>query len=342
MRGESLTAIIGGDVTVPQPVTYSPPRPKPKGLDWAKLRPADEPDTAPAAEVMPKTRASAYAQDTAAHEEARERVETLEARPTDTAPVEIHVSDAITPIVEEYRAKVADRVHDDHPVVRLLNATAPSTDPAVVSARALAVAALEHLRLVATPKTPEPATKPRSRRATRLPAAAADPDRIARARANTAAIVDAYSGGMTIDETAEHTGYNRGTVRRHLVAAGVQLRDDRHTRSGGANKRVDDPAEVEQVRAAYLDEGLSIFHVAERLQTTPKIVRGIMHRNGIEAREGQCGAGDTLQAIRDRIIALGATPASIRAWAWDNGVEVSTRGAVPNTVIDAYEAAHRE
>lgn len=41
--GAAMQTIIGGDVTVPPPVTYGQPRPKQKGLDWAAISLSESP-----------------------------------------------------------------------------------------------------------------------------------------------------------------------------------------------------------------------------------------------------------------------------------------------------------
>lgn len=329
MRGHSLTAIGGGDRTAPLPAaTYSEPKKRQTGLDWSQHR-APEP-VVPAPEVMPATKAQAYAEQTNDDDDAR-------ARETVTVNTYENVKTVVSREQIEFSG-VPEPVDPPHPVVVLLNLTADDKRPEVVSARALVVAGLEHLRLVATapaPKRPTPTRRlvtaePRPRRTTPHPATA-----------NTSKIVELYQSGKTINEVSAETGHAKGTVRRHLINAGTELRDDRHTRSGGYNRRVDTPEQVEAVRAAYVDERLSKDRTAAKLGLTLKVVEGIMLRNGIEARKGQSGGGDTLVELRARLERLGVTNAEVRAWAVTQRLEVSVRGVIPLTVLDAYEQAHQ-
>jgi len=325
VNGAGGSAIVGSDWPRPLPVTtYSEPTRRPTGLDWAKhTAPDPEPvDAAPEpVSEMPATRAQAYADNTAAHEEARQRVETIEARPAD-----IPTNDIPADVT--------------HPVVRLLEATADATDPATRSARELVVAALQHLRTVATSRPqPTPPTRPREPKT--KPAKPRTPAKSkGRPRADTNMIVQAYESGRTIAQTAADLGYTKATVRTHLLDAGVQLRDDRKTNSGGNNRRDYTPTEIEDVRRLYVDEHLSQTRVAQRLGIGVKVVQCIMARHGIEAREGQSGGGDTLGEIRTRLAALGVKSTVVRAWALEQGLKVSPRGVIPLQVLDQYEQQH--
>lgn len=107
--------------------------------------------------------------------------------------------------------------------------------------------------------------------------------------AERAEIVAAYESGATAVEIGEKHDRMPKTIRGALRRAGVQLRDDRSTRSGGTNKKVDDPAAVEAVRRLYVDEGLTQAAVADRLGSTVKIVQGVMARNNIPARPDAAG-----------------------------------------------------
>jgi len=74
--------------------------------------------------------------------------------------------------------------------------------------------------------------------------------------------VAAYRAGATVPEIAAAHGTWPPVVRRHLRRAGVELRDDRATRSGGANRLPPlDVAEIERLH----DQGLTYRQVAARL-----------------------------------------------------------------------------
>lgn len=334
MNGAGGSAIVGGDWPNPLPITtYSEPTRRPTGLDWSKhTAPDPEPvagvdDGTAGPEHMPATRAEAYTENTEAHEEARERVERVESRQDSNHPP------------RDYKDREPTepelKVREQNAVLRLLGATADATDPAVVSARQLVVEALQHLRLVATSTPPQaPPARPRE------PKTKPKPKRTGRPRANTQEIVDAYLAGNTIVETGVLTGHDKGTVRRHLIDAGVQLRDDRSTNSGGNNRYQATPEQIEDVRRLYIDERLSQARVAEKLGIPQRRVSRIMERNGIPAREGQSGGGDTLGQIRTRLHDLGVKSTDVRAWARQQGLDVSTRGVIPLWVLDRYEQHH--
>ncbi len=130
-------------------------------------------------------------------------------------------------------------------------------------------------------------------------------------RSDEVVIVTAYVNGDSIPEIAAATAHSTSTVRRLLLASGVQLRDDRQTRSGGTPK-VDDPAVVDAVRRLYIDEHLNQDEVAERLSLTRKIVERIMRTNGIPARPSASAdpaaarrVPNTLIVLREEIAAAG-------------------------------------
>lgn len=76
--------------------------------------------------------------------------------------------------------------------------------------------------------------------------------------------VDAYTGGATIPAIArEHSTYPK-RVRAHLRAAGVVLRDDRATHSGGANRLTADDLDLRRAEELYAS-GLSWRAVAGQL-----------------------------------------------------------------------------
>lgn len=148
-----------------------------------------------------------------------------------------------------------------------------------------------------------------------------------------------YTAGASVPEIAAAHDWPITSVRRQLERAGVTMRDDRAGRTVGQKTYSDDL--VEQVRALYIDRGLSQAKVAAQLGLGPKVIVTLMARHGIPARQGQSGGGDTLQAYRDRLDELGVTAADVRQWANSHGHPCGIRGVVAEHVIDAYEDAHR-
>lgn len=148
-----------------------------------------------------------------------------------------------------------------------------------------------------------------------------------------------YLEGASCPEIAERHDWPITSVRRQLAKAGVQMRDDRAGRV--VPKKVYDPELVAKVRVMYVDQGMSQVKIAQHIGTSTKVVQNLMKREGIPARQGASGGGDTLQGYRDRLDELGVTSADVRAWANKNGHPAGIRGVVAEHVIDAYEAAHQ-
>lgn len=148
-----------------------------------------------------------------------------------------------------------------------------------------------------------------------------------------------YLEGSTCPEIAERHSWPVVSVRRQLAKAGVKMRDDRAGRT--VTKKVYDPELVARVRDLYLDQGHSQLQTAIAAGITIKVVQNLMKREGIPARQGQAGGGDTLQGWRDRLQELGVTSVEIRQWAKANGHAVAIRGVVPGHILDAYEEARR-
>lgn len=149
-----------------------------------------------------------------------------------------------------------------------------------------------------------------------------------------------YLAGATIPQIAETHGWPVVSVRRQLQRAGVPMRDDRSGHSGSRPK-VYPPKLVAEVRRLYLDQGISQAKIAQQLGTTPKVIGHLMKREGIPARQGANGGGDTLQGYRDRLQQLGVTSTQVRVWANANGHPAGVRGVLAEHVVDAYEEAHR-
>lgn len=186
--------------------------------------------------------------------------------------------------------------------------------------------------------TPKPSLAPKPKPA---PKPAPAPRR---SRVDAGGIVQDYLDGKTIAQIASARGHTNTTVRNLLKATpGVTMRDDRATHSGG-QKKVDDPALVELVRALYVDKELTQTEVGARLGMSAKGVQGVMTRNNIPARPDVINSGlvyskqgqSTLTQLKQRMTDAGVTPAELRAWAGNNGIPVSPTGIPGQAVLDAY------
>lgn len=187
---------------------------------------------------------------------------------------------------------------------QLLNDTRHATG-LIAEARKAALVNLALLDLLAHPEPPRQPSRDRVTSpgaAAISQAAAAGPSRARNSRefptdrprkktrrrtshVDTADIVRRYQDGQTIPAIAKALHHNTMTVRRHLLDAGVQLRDDRHTHSGKHNHTKTYPAElVDQVRRLYLDEQMSQTEVAQRLGIGTHVVQRLMDRHHIPAR----------------------------------------------------------
>lgn len=151
---------------------------------------------------------------------------------------------------------------------------------------------------------------------------------------NLGVAISEYLAGSTIPEIAERYDWPVASIRKGLKRRRIPMRDDRAGHSGGVKKEYD-PELVAQIRDLY-ESGLSQSRVADRLGLTTKIVQTIMTRHGIEARQGECGRGDTLSEYRERLAELGVTASLIRSWALAEGIEVHPRAMPPMAVIEAY------
>ena len=263
------------------------------------------------------------------------------------------------------RAKVR-RVSNHDVVIVLHSTTDAALDPVAVAAL------LSDLLHQLNPQTPAAATStaaagPKSEGRTRVgkPARSSDTPRTrrvmgtqptrARGAYGTFPLAEArrlyLDEQWTVTQIAKHLRRGQSTVRNQLKDAGITMRDDRATHSGGRNKRDYDPALVEQVQRLYVDQHLTIAQVAEQLDSTPKVIGTLMARNNIPARpdaftsEGH-PRRDNAGALKARIAELGVTSHQIKTWAHEHGhitAEDRSKPGVPSRwVVDAYATAHPE
>lgn len=352
MTGEGGHAIIGGDWpnTLPTVTVHSKPRPLPTGLDWSKHRAPDpEPvggvdDGKTGPEQMPATRAQTNTQHTAATEEARDRLDRLQSRPVTPEP-ELASSPAKASGGSVDAAKKLPTIDVGGCVIRaersftsrevefteLVRDTADHTSREVVSARFLALAALEHLRLVAasTPTveaTPEPPRPPVKRATPVRHDAPIDVDEIVRR----------YKAGESIKTIAQDTHRRKDTIRRTLQDAGVHVLG----RGGGHTLDLTAPETGARARALYLDDGMTIEECADRMDMSAPTFSKLMRIHDIRVRTGGSPV-DRMVGYRGRLAALGVTSSDVRAW-WDaSGRPPLAKGPAPSYAIDAYEEAHR-
>ncbi len=71
-------------------------------------------------------------------------------------------------------------------------------------------------------------------------------------------------------------------------------------------------------------------------------LRKALDRYSAVARSGSAGRGGPVRRTRGKSTrARGdVDPRLVRAWANENGIEISTRGRIPTEVLDQYKAAH--
>lgn len=147
-----------------------------------------------------------------------------------------------------------------------------------------------------------------------------------------------YLAGESCPQIGRALGHRAKVVRDNLRRAGVELRDDRKTYSGGRPRLYGDDT-IDQVRTLY-GSGKSMGEVAVELNLPYKSIVTIMNRHTIPRRTGMSGHLDGAVALKERMAALEVTSADVRAWARDNGVTMPARGLPARTVLDAYAEAH--
>lgn len=135
---------------------------------------------------------------------------------------------------------------------------------------------------------------------------------------------------LTIQELATRFDRARKTITDTLRNAGVQIRPAAH-QTGGTDLTDDQKASIVQ---RYVD-GAAIHALASEHHVRVKTVRELITAAGHAIRPKGASTRNA-----ERIRALGATPAQVRAWAIDQGlIEPGTPGLLPSRVIEAYEAS---
>lgn len=200
---------------------------------------------------------------------------------------------------------------------------------------------------VAPPVKPKPAPKKKPK-APRPHPAVKQANRFTGPRpgTDTDAIQASYAAGNTISAVARLTGHCRNTVRRVLLEADVELRDDRAT-NGGLNKIDRAPEFLAEVRRLYVDQHYSLAEIGRQVHISQRTAKTLLEQQGIVLRPSAATPkkeGPAPQTtLRERIADLGVTSSDIKAWAVREGHLLSSQpGIPPARVVDAYAAAHSE
>lgn len=117
-----------------------------------------------------------------------------------------------------------------------------------------------------------------------------------------------------------------------------------HGRNGGGVQRIEEerPEIVEEIRRLYVGEGRGIESVASHLGISGNTVSNVMHRNHIDVRPpGGAVGGESSKRLAERLKAMQTTAVDVRSWAKKNNVAVASRGTIPESVLDKFEAAQR-
>ena len=148
-----------------------------------------------------------------------------------------------------------------------------------------------------------------------------------------------YRAGFSIGEIVKRHGVSPATVRRRLATVnGLEWRDDRLTRNGGANRT---SADVEDVIVEEYQTGLHAKEVAQKLDVPTSTVlhvlarRGIPRRSAGESQRGRPGV-DGAAGLRELMRSNDVTPADVRSWAAAAGRTVTPRGLPPRRLVEDY------
>lgn len=112
---------------------------------------------------------------------------------------------------------------------------------------------------------------------------------------DTAAIVAGYAAGKSLVQLGLEFGVSHPVIARHLDAAGVVRRNQRHAYT---------PEFLAQVRSLYVDEGLGQLEVAARLNVGLHVIQNAMRHGNIPARlsaskASQAGIGHVIKIPRE-------------------------------------------
>lgn len=117
------------------------------------------------------------------------------------------------------------------------------------------------------------------------------------------AIVAEYLDGDTAPVIATRHGILANRVRAILDRHGVERRDDRASRSGGANRFVADPELVADVRRRYVEAGESTTAIGKTLGVDRRVISRILTDAGVSLRPpAHLGGGAALTSADEAAI----------------------------------------
>jgi DNA invertase Pin-like site-specific DNA recombinase len=146
---------------------------------------------------------------------------------------------------------------------------------------------------------------------------------------------------LSIPQIAERLHLAKATVRRHLLSADVQLRDDRTTRSGGTPTTYSGELIADLVRR-YVEQQQTTTEIAKALRISGNTVTRLLREQGVTVRPPIARQpNDHAAALRQRMTAAGITTAKVRAWCKATGIDVPNVGLLPARIVDAYLDAHQ-
>lgn len=246
---------------------------------------------APAAALAPPAPpVVAHAHESAAPTPADDGHHPTPAEPTEPAPAAPAPSDGSTPPSLEH-ATAAQTDHGARAWTILLATEDTQGDPIAAMMRRAAIAAIEalwlHWRLNHHEPTPSPSPeagtgggKPARPKGTPT---TPKPGRQPHPTLDVDSIITAYRNGETIPKIAAAHTTARSRIRRLLLKADVQLRDDRATHSGGRNLTTLPPDLLAQLAADY-NTGQTLDQVAATHHVDVKVIRRNFRENGITIR----------------------------------------------------------
>lgn len=107
------------------------------------------------------------------------------------------------------------------------------------------------------------------------------------------AIVTEYQAGATAPQIANQHGILPKRVRSIVARHGIALRDDRASRSGGANRFVPTPEVIAEVRHRYIDLEQSTTTIGHALDVDRRVIRRVLVDAGVAIRPPAHQTGGT-------------------------------------------------